>query len=214
MTIRVAQWQRPDPLLVAAFAQFAVANIGDAMDRLGIVDGGIGPIWPGAKAVGSALPILTTAGDNLAVIEALGLIRDGDLLMVNAGGYDGRAILGDNLAQRFDVFGATGVVVDGYVRDGDTIAALRFPVFARGLTPAGPWKNGPGVIGEAVAIGGVVVHPGDIVAADSDGVAIIRPERANEVLAGCREIARVEAQKDAEAAQLRAARDDRSLVAH
>jgi regulator of RNase E activity RraA len=205
MNIRVAKWARPDPALVAAFAEFPVANIGDAMDRLGIVDGGIGPIWPGAKAVGAALPILTTAGDNLAVIESLPLIRHGDLLMVSAGGYDGRAILGDNLAQRFDLFGASGVVVDGYVRDCDTIAALHFPVFARGLTPAGPWKNGPGVIGEAVAIGGVVVHPGDIVAADSDGIAVVRPHRAAEVLAGCREIARIEAEKDAEVIRLRAA---------
>lgn len=214
MGIRVAEWERPDPALVAAFGEFPVANIGDAMDRLGIVDGGIAPIWPGAKAVGAALPILTTAGDNLAVIESLGLIQEGDLLMINAGGYDGRAILGDNLAQRFDVFGATGVVVDGYVRDRDTIAALRFPVFARGLTPAGPWKNGPGVVGEAVAIGGVVVHPGDIVAADSDGVAVIRPQRAHEVLATGREIARIEAEKDAEAAELRATRDELSAVRH
>jgi regulator of RNase E activity RraA len=152
------------------------------------------------------LPIYTTAGDNLAIIEALALIREGDVVCVNAGGYPGRALMGDNLAQRFDVFGAVGAVVDGYVRDRDVIAELGFPVFARGLTPAGPWKNGPGRIGEPIALGGVVVNPGDIVAADADGIAVIRPGLAEAILANCRAMAQIEAEKDAEVLELRAAR--------
>lgn len=205
--IRVSEWRRPDPSLAREFDAFPVAVIGDAMERLDIMDGGIAPIWDGARCVGSALPIYTTAGDNLAVIEALGLIRLGDVVCIAAGGYPGRALMGDNLAQRFDVFGAVGAVVDGYVRDRDVVAGLRFPVFARGLTPAGPWKNGPGRIGEPVALGGVVVHPGDIVAADADGVAVVRPDRAVAILAACRELVRVEADKDAEVVRLRAARE-------
>ncbi len=204
--IRISEWTRPDPALVAEFAAFPVANIGDAIERLDIMDGGIGPVWPGARFVGAALPIYTTAGDNLAVIEALDLIQPGDVLCINAGGYPGRAILGDNLAQRFDVFGATGVVVDGYVRDVDILQRLGYPVFARGVTPAGPWKNGPGRIGEPVAMGGVVVNPGDIVVGDSDGVIVIRPADAETVLATCREIARVEEEKDLEVVAMRAAR--------
>lgn len=204
--IRISEWQRPDPALVRQFDEFPVAVIGDAMERLDIMDGGIAPVWDGARCVGSALPIYTTAGDNLAVIEALALIRPGDVVCIAAGGYAGRALMGDNLAQRFEVFGAVGAVVDGYVRDRDVIAGLRFPLFARGLTPAGPWKNGPGRIGEPVALGGVVVNPGDIVAADSDGIAVIRPGMAEVILAECRALIRVEAEKDAEVVELRAAR--------
>lgn len=204
--IRSSEWQRPDPQLVRQFAEFPVAVIGDSMERLDIIDGGISPIWTGARCVGSALPIYTTAGDNLAIIEALALIREGDVVCVNAGGYPGRALMGDNLAQRFDVFGAVGAVVDGYVRDRDMIAELGFPVFARGLTPAGPWKNGPGRIGEPIALGGVVVNPGDIVAADADGIAVIRPGLAEAILANCRAMAQIEAEKDAEVLELRAAR--------
>ncbi len=205
--IRVSDWRRASADLIGQFGQLPVAVIGDAMERLDIMDGGISPIWDGARCVGSALPIYTTAGDNLAVIEALGSIREGDLVCIAAGGYSGRALIGDNLAQRFDVFGAVGAVVDGYVRDRDVIAGMRFPVFARGLTPAGPWKNGPGRVGEPIALGGVVVNPGDIVAADSDGIAVIRPRSAEAVLAECRALVRVEAEKDAEVVALRSARD-------
>ncbi|MEU1949934.1 RraA family protein, partial [Streptomyces sp. NPDC020125] len=76
-------------------------------------------------------------------------------------------------------------------------------VFARGLTPAGPFKNGPGTIGEPVAIGGVVVNPGDIVAADGDGVIVIPPHRADEALRAVEEIVAREAALDAEVETLR-----------
>lgn len=202
--VRVADgWKRVDEDVLTELRKHSVANLGDALDRLNIVDGGIAPIWNGAKAVGSALPVMTVAGDNKAVIAALDHIQPCDILVINAFGYEGRAIMGDNLAQRFDVFGAVGAVVDGYVRDRDIIAGLGFPVFARGLTPAGPWKNGPGVIGEPVAIGGVVVNPGDIVAADGDGVIVIPPHRANEVIAAVEEIVALEASKDAEVEAMR-----------
>ncbi|MFE2940853.1 RraA family protein [Streptomyces sp. NPDC059255] len=196
-------WDRVDPAVLDRFREHSVANLGDALDRLNIADGGITPIWTGARAVGTALPVLTVAGDNKAVIAALEHIRPGDIVVVNAFGYDGRAIVGDNLAQRFALYGAVGAVVDGYVRDGAIIEKLGVPVFARGLTPAGPFKNGPGTIGEAVAIGGVVVHPGDIVAADEDGVIVIPPHRADEALTAVEEIVAREAALDAEVAATR-----------
>lgn len=202
--VRVAPaWDRPDQQVLQRFREHSVANLGDALDRLNIVDGGISPVWNGAKAVGTALPVLTVAGDNKAVIAALDHIRPGDILVINASGYDGRAIIGDNLAQRFDVFGAVGAVVDGYVRDGAIIEKLGVPVFARGLTPAGPFKNGPGTIGEPVALGGVVVNPGDIVVADDDGVIVIPPHRADEALTAVEAIVAREADLDAEVAELR-----------
>ncbi|MFF3705439.1 RraA family protein [Streptomyces umbrinus] len=202
--VRVAPaWDRPDQQVLQRFREHSVANLGDALDRLNIVDGGISPVWRGAKAVGTALPVLTVAGDNKAVIAALDHIRPGDILVINAFGYDGRAIIGDNLAQRFDVFGAVGAVVDGYVRDGAIVEKLGVPVFARGLTPAGPFKNGPGTIGEPVALGGVVVNPGDIVVADDDGVIVIPPHRAEEALTAVEAIVAREADLDAEVAELR-----------
>ncbi|MBF4609456.1 RraA family protein [Curtobacterium sp. VKM Ac-1393] len=196
--------------LVDRFRQYPVANLGDAMDRIGIVEAGITPMWDGAAAVGSALPLLTVAGDNLALIEVLDLIQPGDFIAVNAAGYTDRAVMGDNLAQRFQAFGAVGAVVDGAARDRDIIRDFAFPVWSRGISPAGPFKHGPGTIGSPIALGGVVVNAGDIIAADSDGVIVVPRDRAEEVLAGAAEIARIEAEKDEEAAQFRAAAQART----
>jgi regulator of RNase E activity RraA len=101
------------------------------------------------------------------------------------------------------VFGAVGAVVDGYVRDRAIIEKLDIPVFARGLTPAGPFKNGPGTIGEPVTVGGVVVNHGDIVAADEDGVIVIPTHRADEALTAVKKIVAREAGLDAEVEALR-----------
>ncbi|MBF4588271.1 RraA family protein [Curtobacterium sp. VKM Ac-2887] len=210
-TIRTATTIRRAPAeLVDRFRAFPVANLGDAMDRIGIVDSGITPLWDGAAAVGSALPVQSVAGDNLALIEVLDRIQPGDFIAVNAAGYTDRAVMGDNLAQRFQAFGAVGAVVDGSARDRDVIRRFAFPVWSRGVSPAGPFKNGPGSIGSPIALGGVVVAAGDIIAADGDGLIVVPLERAEEVLAGAEEIARIEVEKDEEAARFRAAAETRA----
>ena len=65
------------------------------------------------------------------------------------------------------------------MRDAETLAAQGLVVFARAATPAGPFKNGPGVIGSPVAVGGVVVFPGDLIVTDSDGVVVVPHQRAD-----------------------------------
>ncbi|MGP3968330.1 RraA family protein [Streptomyces sp. 6N223] len=177
------EWQRPGRRLLEEFQKHSVANIGDALGRLGMPDGGITPLWDGCRSVGSALTVLTVAGDDLAVIDAVPHIRPGDLLVINAFGYAGRAVMGDILAQYFSSRGAVGAIVDGAVRDQDEIRQQGFPVWSRSVTPAGPWKNGPGAVGLPVAIGGVVVNPGDIVVADSDGIAAVPLTKAQNVVA-------------------------------
>ena len=174
-------WQRPDRATLERFAPYSAANIGDALGRLGMPDGGIAPLWDGCRAVGSALTVLAVAGDDLAVIEAVAHVQAGDFVVINGFGYLGRALMGDILARLFRSHGAVGAIVDGAVRDRDEIRELGFPIWSRGVVPAGPWKNGPGAIGTPVAIGGVVIHPGDIIVADSDGVAAIPRHKIEDV---------------------------------
>ena len=195
-----APWPRTPADLVDALGGFPVANIGDAMERLGMCDGGIAAVWKGARAVGTVLPVLTSSGDNAAVIEALEYAREGDLLVVNGFGHTHRALVGDQLARRYAARGVTGAVIDGAVRDRDEIAALGFPVWARATTPAGPFKNGPGVIGEPVAVGGVVASAGDVVVADGAGVIVVPARRAAEVLDAAREVVAHESRLHAEVA--------------
>lgn len=195
------RWERPSVEWIEAFKPFPVANIGDAMERLGMCDAGLVPLFPGIHFVGFALPVLVPAGDNAAVIRALEVIEPGDVMMINGLGHIDRALVGEQLTKRFQHAGANGAVIDGAVRDRRIIESVNFPTFARGTSPAGPYKNGPGVIGEPVAIGGVVCCAGDIVVADDDGIAIIPFWRAEAILASVKEVARREAEMTAEVTQ-------------
>ena len=77
--------------------------------------------------------------------------------------------------------GIAGIVVDGCLRDLDGIEALDMPVYAKGVTPQGPFKFGPGEVNVPVACGGQVVFPGDILVGDRDGIVVIRRQDAQEV---------------------------------
>lgn len=191
-------YQRSD--LAELFADIPVANIGDAMDRMGMCDAGVRAMWAGAKCVGTAFPITVRAGDNAGLHVALEHIQAGDVLVVNGGGDLSRALLGDLLATKLRRIGVTGVIIDGCIRDRSTLEEMQYPVWARGSNPSGPYKNGPAIIGSAAAIGGVVVHPGDIIAADDDGVACIPADRAREILSSAHAIVANEAEMARQAA--------------
>lgn len=158
------------------------SQLGDVMDRLGLIDSKITPMWRGAKFVGRAVTVLTAAGDNKAVHDAIPRLNRGDVLVVNGQASTTRALIGELMAERGQRKGAVAYVLDAAIRDVDEIAKLRFPVYARAVTPAGPYRNGPGRIGIPVAIGGVVVSPGDWLIGDSDGVAVVSQNEIEEVL--------------------------------
>jgi len=178
----------PRDQLRQAYASIPVANIGDARDRMGMVDGGLRAIWPGAKAVGWARTVWVTAGDNKYLHTAIADIRPGDFLIVNGHGHNERALLGELMAEKAKKLGAVGIVVDGALRDRQDLEEMQFPAWARAVTPAGPFKNGPGKINVPVAIGGVVVTPGDLVIADDDGVIVVPASEAADTLSRARAI--------------------------
>ena len=171
-------WPRVDRDLLDRFAKAPAANVGDVFDRLLVMDGGIRPFTSSTRLVGTALPILTRAGDNLAIHRALDDAQPGDVLVINGQGDLSRALIGDLIGEIMVNRGVLGAVIDGAVRDAETLAAQGLVVFARAATPAGPFKNGPGAIGSPVAVGGVVVSSGDVVVADADGVVIVPRRRA------------------------------------
>ena len=172
---------------MAAFGTLAVANIGDARDRMGMLDAGIRATWRGARLVGRARTVWTRPGDNLAIHQVLPHCRPGDVLVINGGGDTTRALIGELIAEKAKARGVVGMIIDGVVRDGVELERIGFPVWSRGLCPAGPYKNGPGKLDVPVAVGGVAVCPGDLVVADDDGVIVIpAAEAAASLLAGAR----------------------------
>lgn len=174
--------------LIADYAQIPTAAIGDAWDRLGFVGPRVRPMCPEAHLVGRALTVLCRPGDNKGIHEALALARPGDVLVVDGGGDPSRALIGELIAQRAINRGVRGVIIDGAVRDARALRESGFPVWAVGVSPAGPYKAGPCRVGTDVAVGGAVVHRGDIVVADSDGVIVVPPAEAERVLAGARAV--------------------------
>ncbi|MFI6701563.1 NAD(P)-binding domain-containing protein [Streptomyces sp. NPDC050509] len=187
----------PDEELLAGFSGLAVANIGDARDRMGMLDGGIRALWKGARLVGRARTVWVRSGDNQALHRAIRISRPGDVLVVNGQGDTTRALLGELMAERAKRRGVVGIVVDGALRDIGELEAIGFAAWARAVTPAGPYKNGPGQVDVPVAVGGVVVRPGDLVVADDDGVIVVPAAEAAASLLGGRAVATDEARRRA-----------------
>jgi regulator of RNase E activity RraA len=197
--LAAAEFARPHPDLLRRFAALPTANIGDVMDRLGILDSRISPVWPGARLVGPAFTVWTRSGDNQAVHRALTVARPGDVIVVNGGADESRALIGDIMGARAKTRGIAGFVLDGATRDASGLAAIGMPVFARAVTPAGPYKNGPGYLGRTIAVGGVAVKPGDIVVGDEDGVIVVPRDGAADVAAAAEAVLTAEDERRAEA---------------
>ena len=174
-------FERPAKELVARFKDMPVANIDDNMGRIAAVDKSIEPIGKG-QLLGTAFTVRVPQGDNLMFHAAMDLAKPGDVIVIDAGGFDDRAIFGELMATYCKTRGIKGIVCDGAIRDRGGLAAMEdFPVYARSATPNGPYKNGPGEINVPVVIGGKVVNPGDIIVGDDDGVIIISPAIAEEI---------------------------------
>lgn len=148
--------------------------------------------------VGTALTVRTRPGDNLAVHQALELARPGDVLIIDARGEVVNAILGELMSAYAASRGIVGIVVDGAIRDWAAISAGPIPVFSRGVSHMGPYKNGPGAIHGDVTVGGCVVRDGDLVIGDADGIVIVAPHQLEQALISAESIVVAETgQRDA-----------------
>lgn len=169
--------ERPSRDLMQKFKGIPVANIGDCMNRSFCVDSKIKMInkKKGLQMIGSALTVKTRTIDNLLVHKALDMLQPGDVLVIAAEGDTHSAILGEIMTLIAEKRGAAGFLIDGCIRDYESIQEMDFPVYAIGVSPKGPYKDGPGEVNFPVACGGVIVNPGDIIVGDKDGVIVIPP---------------------------------------
>ena len=125
-------------------------------------------------------------GDNLAIHAALKVARRGDVIVVDGGGDISQALIGEIILTHAESIGVAGFVIDGAIRDVAAIRASELPCYARGVTHKGPYKNGPGSINVPVSIGGLVIHPGDLVVGDEDGIVALSPQTAENILPAIR----------------------------
>jgi len=165
-----------------AYAEQSVATVHEAAGRIGALSSGIKPIAAGMKLSGLAFPFSLKPGDNLAIHEAVYAAPAGSVLVIDAYDFLEAGPFGEIIAVAAQVRGLVGLVTSGSVRDRDAIAALGFPVFAKGLCVKGTDKLVPARFGGPAVIDGVVVHPGDWVLGDADGVVVIPATAAPAVL--------------------------------
>lgn len=173
---------RPDPALVKQFDGIPVANIADNMNRMSCLSARIRP-FNETPLLGSAFTVKSRPGDNLLLHKAIDLAQPGDVIVVDGQGDLSNAMTGELMISWMIGRKLAGLIIDGAIRDSAAIRDMAFPVYAAGVSPKGPYKDGPGEINVAIACGGVTVNPGDILVGDGDGVVVISPADAADVLA-------------------------------
>jgi 4-hydroxy-4-methyl-2-oxoglutarate aldolase len=156
----------------------------DASVGKGALPPWIHALSPAATVAGQALVVTVARDDNKAMRDvAAAVTGPGTVLLVGGAAESRTAILGDIVARELLAAGIAAVVTDGLIRDSRDVAALGLPVWARGVTPVASTKDGPGQVGGSVTLGGYVVHDGDIVIADADGVVVWPAAAIEELLA-------------------------------
>jgi len=176
--------------MIAIFREVSGPNISDAMHRKGAMRG-ILPINLGIKIVGKAVTVQTFPGDWAKPVESIDMAGPGDVLVIYNGSnsispWGGLATLSCKMR------GIEGAVIDGAVRDVDEIRALKYPIWASGITPNAGDPKGMGEINSEITCGGQTVKPGDYIVADENGVVVIPKERAYEIARRAKEVEKME----------------------
>jgi 4-hydroxy-4-methyl-2-oxoglutarate aldolase len=173
---------RADPDAISRLGAAGVATVHEAQGQSGLLRPYMRPLYPAARAAGSAITVLCGPGDNLMIHAALAVVRPGDVLVVTTFSKSSDGMFGDLLAESCRAHGVAGLVIDAGVRDTTEITALGFPVWSRAVSAQGTSKTIAGSVNVPIVCAGVSVTAGDVVVGDADGVVIVPRESVPSVL--------------------------------
>lgn len=158
------------------------AVAGDCLNRTASMAGRVSPLHPDMRIIGHARTIRVMAGDNACVHAAIPLMRQDEIIVIDAGGNPDVAIIGEILVTAAKHKGVAGFVIDGAARDVAELRSGDVPVFASASVPAGPHKGFGGSIDGPISCGGVSVQTGDLILGDADGVTVVPLGQAAAIL--------------------------------
>ncbi|MBE0532311.1 MAG: RraA family protein [Rhodospirillales bacterium] len=193
-------WSRVPSALADQFRAIPVANVSDCMARMDAGGCGLRPMHRDGQMAGPALTVRSRPGDNLMLHKAIDMAMPGDVIVCDAGGEVTNSLMGELMLAHAIKRGVAGVVLNGAVRDRQAFLDHNLPVYALGVTHRGPYKDGPGEIGFPITLYGMVIHPGDLILGDIDGVLAVPRLSAERILGAAR------AKNEAETRQMEAIR--------